>query len=159
VDIELVQANAADFSFPDPFDHAICICEGSLGLLGEDDDPQERDLQVLRNISASLRPGGKLLLTVLNGIKKAREASQEDVVSGKFDPYYLISYDREEVEEAGLTTELTVWEKGFAPAELVQLLKAAGFNINHIWGGTAGAWHKQVLDLDEYEIMAIAEMA
>ncbi len=52
---------------------------------------------------------------------------------------------------------MTFREKGFTPGELHHLLNRAGFNIIHLWGGTAGAWHKKQLDLDEYEIMVLAE--
>jgi hypothetical protein len=61
------------------------------------------------------------------------------------------------VEESGETTEMSFREKGFTPSELHHLMNRAGFSIMHIWGGTAGAWHKKQLDLDEYEIMVLAE--
>ena len=61
------------------------------------------------------------------------------------------------VEESGKTTEMTLREKGFTPGELYHLLSRAGFSIIHVWGGTAGAWQKKPLDLDEYEIMVLAE--
>jgi len=32
----------------------------------------------------------------------------------------------------------------------------AGFAVEHVGGGTAGAWARRALDLDEYEIMVIA---
>ncbi|MBA7556172.1 hypothetical protein ES705_48871 [subsurface metagenome] len=83
--------------------------------------------------------------------------SQKDVHDGKFDPVHLITYDRVLVKYKGIRKELTVREKGFAPAELLQLIVRAGFHVLNLWGGTAGSWNKQVLDLDEYEIMVIAE--
>ena len=96
-------------------------------------------------------------MTVLNGFKKAREHTAEDVRNGVFDPVHLITYEKMNVEESGKTMEMTFREKAFTPGELHHLLNRAGFNIIHIWGGTAGAWHKKLLDLDEYEIMVLAE--
>ena len=157
VSLELIQANAAEFQLPEQFDHAICLCEGALGLLGTDDDPSTRDLAILQNIYSCLKPGAYFILTVLNGLKKVREHSQKDVLDGKFDPVHLISYDHVLVNDKGKPKDLTVKEKGFAPAELIQLLSIAGFQILHLWGGTAGSWNREVLDLDEYEIMVIAE--
>ena len=110
VEVKLIHANASEFELPQKFDHALCLCEGSLGLLGEDDDP-----------------------------------------------VHLISYDKEIITEDGESREITVKEKGFAPAELRHLMNMTGFKVLHLWGGTAGSWNKQVLDLDEYEIMVIAE--
>lgn len=157
VRIEWIQADATNFQLPQQFDHAISLCEGSFGLLGADDDPCRRDLAILRNIYNCLEPGAKFLLTVLNGYKKVREHSAEDVKNGVFDPVYLITYEKMKVEESGKTVEMTFREKGFTPCELHHLLNRAGFNVIHLWGGTAGAWHKGQLDPDEYEIMVLAE--
>jgi len=157
VKVELIQADASNFQLPQHFDHAICLCEGSIGLLGDADDPCKRDLSILRNINNCLKPGATFLLTVLNGYKKAREHTAEDIKNGVFDPIHLITYEKMNVEESGKTTEMTFREKGFTPGELHHLLNRAGFNIIHIWGGTAGAWRKKQLDLDEYEIMVLAE--
>ncbi len=157
IKVELIQADATNFQLPQQFDHAISLCEGSIGLLGDADDPCKRDLAILKNIYNCLKPGARFLLTVLNGFKKAREHTAEDVKNGVFDPVHLITYEKMNVEESGKTTEMTFREKGFTPGELHHLLSRAGFNILHLWGGTAGAWHKKQLDLDEYEIMVLAE--
>jgi cyclopropane fatty-acyl-phospholipid synthase-like methyltransferase len=157
VRVELIQADATNFQLPQQFDHAISLCEGSFGLLGDDDDPCKRDLSILKNIYNCLRPGARILLTVLNGFKKVREYTYEDIINGVFDPVHLISYEKMSVEESGKKTEITLREKGFTPGELHHLMNRAGFSIMNIWGGTASAWHKKHLDLDEYEIMVMAE--
>ena len=157
ITVELIQADATNFQLPQQYDHAICLCEGSIGLLGDDDDPCKRDLSILKNINNCLRPGAKFLLTVLNGYKKAREHTAEDIRNGVFDPIHLISNEKMNVEEAGKTKEMIFREKAFTPGELHHLLHRAGFTILDVWGGTAGAWHKKQLDLDEYEIMVLAE--
>jgi hypothetical protein len=48
-------------------------------------------------------------------------------------------------------------EHGFVPTELQLLFRMAGLNVLHIWGGTAGDWRRGQINLDEYEIMAVAE--
>ena len=48
------------------YDAAICVCEGAFGLLAQRDDPIEQPLAILRNISRSLKPQAKAVLTVLN---------------------------------------------------------------------------------------------
>jgi cyclopropane fatty-acyl-phospholipid synthase-like methyltransferase len=157
VKVEWIHADAANFQLSQQFDHAISLCEGSIGLLGDDDDPCARDLSILRNVNNCLKPGARFLITVLNGFKKVREHSNEDVKNGIFDPVHLITYEKMNVETSGKNKEMTFREKGFTPGELHHLLTRAGFSIIHIWGGTAGAWHKKLLDLDEYEIMVLAE--
>ena len=154
--LELVQADASQFSFPEEFDHAICLCEGAVGLLGSDEDAGKRDLAVLQNISSSLKPGGKLLMTILNGLKKIREHSREDVENGIFDPIHLVTLEKMLIHSSGKQKEITVREKGFTAGEISLLMNFAGMEILHLWGGTAGNWNKQELDMDEYEIMVIA---
>ena len=44
------------------FDAAIGLCEGTMGLLGQGDDPIERDLAVLRNVYAALKPNGQFIV-------------------------------------------------------------------------------------------------
>ncbi len=154
VKLELVQADATRFHLPEPFDHVICICEGAVGLLGPDEDAAERDLLIMKNIGKSLKPGGMLLMTVLNGLKKIREHSPEDVENGLFDPVHLVSMETIYVDAR--REPIRVREKGFAPGELFQLLKQSDLELLHLWGGTAGAWEKKELKMDEYEIMVIA---
>jgi SAM-dependent methyltransferase len=154
--LDLVQADATSFEFPEEFNHAICLCEGAMGLLGPEDDAGERDLKILRNISKSLKPGGKLLMTVLNGLKKIREHSPEDVQSGIFDPTHLVTLEKMQMEKEGHTEEIQVREKGFTAGELQHLLRRADMEVLRLWGGTAGQWNRQALDMDEYEIMVLA---
>jgi len=135
VSIELVQADATQFHFPEAFDHAICLCEGAMGLLGSEDDAGERDLSVLQNISSSLNPGGKLLLTVLNGLKKIREHSREDVENGIFDPVHLVTLEKMLIDSKGQKREIMVREKGFTAGEISHLMNRAGMEILNLWGG------------------------
>jgi SAM-dependent methyltransferase len=147
-----VKANAAEFVAERPFDGAICLCEGAFSLLGLDDDPLEHDLAILRNIQAALKPGAVLLLTALNGLRKIREYSQEDVHKGVFDP--MTTTDTFEIEEGGV--RVTVKERGYVPPEIQLLCWLADFEVIHIWGGTAGNWGRRPVDLDEMELMVVA---
>jgi hypothetical protein len=49
-----------------------------------------------------------------------------------------------------------VRERSYVPTELVMLFRQAGFEVEHIWGGTAGNWGRRKIDLDEMEIMVVA---
>jgi len=72
VHADWVQADATRFGFGGRFQAAICLCEGAFGLLGPSDDPHIHDMRILRNLHASLAPGGELIMTVLNGMAKIR---------------------------------------------------------------------------------------
>ena len=79
------RADAVDLRWEgEPFDAAICLCEGAFTLLG-DDDPIEHDVRILRSIHAALKPGARLVLTALSAVRRLRELVAEDLAVGAFD--------------------------------------------------------------------------
>lgn len=152
VELTLVKADATRYVADGQFDAAICLCEGAFSLLTLDDDPIAHDLAILGNIHAALKPGSSFLLTALNGLRKIREHDQDDVASGVFDP--LTTTDLYEMEEGEV--KVVVRERGYVPSELGLLCRTAGFEVQHIWGGTAGNWGRRPVELDEIELMLVA---
>jgi cyclopropane fatty-acyl-phospholipid synthase-like methyltransferase len=154
VRVELVHADATTFSLPAKFDAAICLCEGSFGLLGQGDDPIEQPLAILTNISRCLKPDAKVLLTVLSGCRLIRMYQNSDVAEGRFDPFSIVESGTLPPREG--MEPVPTRERGFIGTELRLLCRLAGLSIEHMWGGTAGNWGHRPLDLDEYEIMIVA---
>jgi len=154
IEIELVNSDAAEYRSEPVFDAAICLCEGAFCLLGEEDDPHERDLTVLRNIFAALKPGGKFIMTALNGYMPIRHYSQDEIDRGIFDPVTLVETHLMEMD--GSEEILVVRERSYTSPELVLLFRIAGFKVDNVWGGTAGNWGRRPLDLDEMEVMITA---
>jgi ubiquinone/menaquinone biosynthesis C-methylase UbiE len=154
VAVTWVQANAARMPIDQEFDAVICLCEGAFGLLGRGDDALEQPLAILRGVARALKPGARCLFTVLNGYRMARRYSQADVEKNTFDPLTLseLSELPEPISNPG-----AMREHGFVPTELQLLFRTAGLNVLHIWGGTAGDWRRGQINLDEYEIMVVAE--
>ncbi len=152
--LELVRGDATTFDLGRVFDAAVCLCEGSFGLLGGD-DPLEHDAAVLGRAFAALRPGAPFVLTALNGLRMVRDATPDQVERGAFDPATLTtSYEMEWQAEDG-PRRLPVRERGYAPSELALLCRTAGFTVEHVWGGTAGQWGRRPVELDEMEIMVV----
>jgi cyclopropane fatty-acyl-phospholipid synthase-like methyltransferase len=154
VEIELVNVNATEYRSEPVFDASICLCEGAFCLLGEGDDPHERDLTILRNIFAALKPGGKFIMTALNGYMPIRHYMQEDINGGIFDPVTMVETHLMEKDDS--EDILIVRERSYTPPELVLLFKIAGFIVENAWGGTAGNWGKRPPGLDEMEVMVTA---
>lgn len=154
VHVEWLHLDATCFSLQRSYDAAICLCEGSFGLLGKSDDPIEQPLAILRNIAASVRPGGTALLTVLSAAKMLRSYQNEDVAAGRFDPFALVETNALPPREGMPPVE--VRERAFVGTELNLLCRLAGLEVVHLWGGTAGSWGRRPLELDEYEIMLVA---
>ena len=151
---EWIRSDAKRFSFPARFDSAICLCEGSVGLLGQGDDPIDQPLSILLNISRSLKPQAKAVLTVLNAMAMVRKYQNEDVAKGRFDPLTLVESSEHPPREG--MPPIAVRERGFVATELILLFRLAGMSVLNTWGGTAGNWRRETLDLDEIEIMVVA---
>lgn len=154
VNVEWIRADATRFSLPRRYDAAICLCEGSFGLLAQGDDPIEQPLAILRNISCSLKPQAKAVLTVLSATRMIRKCQKEDVAEGRFDPLTMVESSACAPRD-GLPA-IAVRERAFVATELVLLCRLAGLSVLNVWGGTAGNWGRRTLDLDEFEIMFVA---
>mgnify|MGYP006277899235 CR=1 FL=1 len=157
VKLNLIHADATEFSLDRNFDACISLCEGAFGLLSIDEDPLVRDLKILENINKVLKSGGDFLLTALNGLRMVREYTERDIKQGKFDPITLTEIHPLSDLIETVPSDLIIKEKGFTGAELTLLLKLSGFKVRNIWGGTAGAWNKEKPKLDEMELMVIAK--
>ncbi|MFA9492125.1 MAG: class I SAM-dependent methyltransferase [Anaerolineales bacterium] len=156
VQIEWVCMDAIEYEAGPVFDGAICICEGSFGLLGGEDDPYKHEIRILEVIQTALKPGGKLILTALNGFRPARLATPRDLKTGKFDPLTMVETGPMEMETPEGPKSIITRERSFIPSELVLMHELAGLRVEHIYGGTAGAWGRRDLELDEMEIMVIS---
>ena len=42
-----------------------------------------------------------------------------------------------------------------ASDDVIAMLRHVGFEVLHLWGGTAGEWGRRPLKLDEVEMMAV----
>jgi SAM-dependent methyltransferase len=150
-------ADAVDLRWEgEPFDAAVCLCEGAFTLLGGDDDPIAHDARILRSIHAALKPGAPVVLTALSAVRRLRELAAEDLATGSFDLQTMV--ESEAFTWAGPEGERTLVgrQRMYVPTELVILFRQAGFVVEHVGGGTAGAFARRPLDLDEMEIMVIA---
>ncbi len=156
VEVEWIKSDATTYRASRPFDAVVCLCEGAFCLLGMADDPDAHDGAILRTAFEALRPGGRFVLTALNGLRKIRAATPADVAEGRFDPFTLVENFTVELSAPEGTHRIAVRERGYLPIQLAALLRDAGFTAEQIWGGTAGRWGRRPLELDEMEMMVVA---
>jgi SAM-dependent methyltransferase len=157
VEVDWREADAARFTPERQYDGVICLCEGAFGLLGSRDDPVEQPLAILRNVAAALKPGGRCLFTVLNGLRMVRRHGRTDGQGAVFDPMTMTECGEHAPVVGGKRVPLR--ERGFVPTELRLFFEVAGLDILGMWGGTAGTWARKTLDPDEIEIMVLAHRA
>ncbi|HII67364.1 MAG TPA: methyltransferase domain-containing protein [Thermococcaceae archaeon] len=154
VEVEFIKADATKFARNEKFDAAVCLCEGAFSLLGSSDDPIEHDLAILRNVYKSLKPGGKFILTALSALSRVKKATNEEIAKGLFDPNTMTFYEELEAPDG---TKVAIRERVYVPTELYLMFRMVGFEVKAIWGGTAGRWGKRKVDMDDIEIMVVAE--
>jgi len=157
VHVDWVHSNATQFVFRRKFDAAIGLCEGSLGLLSQNDDPINQPLSILCNISRSLKPQAKVVLTVLNAALLIRKYQNTDVAEGRFDPFAMTESNVMSPRDG--VPGMLIRERAFVPTELRLLCHLAGMTVLAMWGGTAGNWGRRPLDLDEIEFMVVARQS
>lgn len=149
------EADATQFASDFLFDGVVCLCEGGMGLVEADEDPIAHDLGILKNCFRALRPNGMFLMTALNGYATIRHMTDEQVEQGIFDPATMLAVYANEWDLPEGKTVLNIRERLFIPPEMVAMLRHAGFQVEHVWGGTAGEWLKRPLRLDEVEAMYV----
>jgi cyclopropane fatty-acyl-phospholipid synthase-like methyltransferase len=156
VKLDLIHCDATTFTSDRQFDAAICLCEGAFCLMGLDEDTDEHDRLILRHVHAALKPGAPYIGTVLSASRMIRLHTPQDIAAGKFDLMTLTELSEMETEGPRGLVKVTVRERGYLPPELRNLFGQCGFEVRHLYGGTAGNWGRRPLDPDEYEIMIIA---
>lgn len=155
VTVNWIQGNATNFSFPSPFDAAICLCEGAFNLIDQQEDALTHDLSILRNTANSLKPGAPFVLTAMNGYATIRQMNDEAVEAGQFDPATMMSQYEDEWQLPEGKVIVPIRERLFIPPEIAAMMHHAGFEVLHIWGGTAGDWGQRPIKLDEIEAMFV----
>ncbi len=155
MDVTFIQCDATTFASEPVFDAAIGLCEGAMGLLGQGDAPIDRDLAVLGNIHAALKPGRRLIINALNVFRVARMVGQ-DPEADTFDVMSQTTLNTMTFETPEGPANVLCRERMYTPTEFTLTLRTANFTVEHVWGGTAGNWRRGPMELDEYELMAVA---
>ena len=155
VEVGFRQADATDFAFDEPFDIAVCLCEGAVGLVERGADAEAHDLSIFRNIATSLRPNAPFVLTALNGYAVIRQMKDEQTHDGRFDPATMVSNYEDDWQLPEGPIRMTIHERLFIAPEVVSMLGKAGFVVDNVFGGTAGHWARRFLSLDEVEAMFV----
>jgi 2-polyprenyl-3-methyl-5-hydroxy-6-metoxy-1,4-benzoquinol methylase len=156
VDVTFIHADASRYTSDREFDAAICLCEGAIGLVGANHDESDYDVQILTNAFNSLRPNSKFIITTMNGFRIIRQSNDNDIARGVFDPITMIETHAMVPLGATDSKEFSVRQRHYIPSEFCSMLRTIGFQILHIWKGTAGDWKREMFQLDDTEYMIVA---
>lgn len=155
--------DARNFNFRGKYDIAIMICEGAFPLMEED----EMNYSILRNAFSSLRTGGKLIFTTLNGLYPLFHSVKDFVNSGteqgrsSGNSFDLMTFRDHSIYESeddnGKKIVLKCNERYYVPSEITWLLKTAGFSKSEIFGCKLGAFSRNdSLTTEDFEMLIIA---
>jgi len=156
--------DARDFNFNESFDLAIMICEGAFPLMETD----EMNFSILKNACDSLKPGGILIQTTLNGLFPLFHSVKEFMDKGdnmgqssenRFDLMTFRDLSVYEIEDDhGNKKSLKCNERYYVPSEMSWLLKSAGFKKADIFGCKLGAFSRDnALTSEDFEMLVVSE--
>jgi len=162
--IDFQVRDARDFDFKGAFDLAIMLCEGAFPLMETD----EMNFSILQNVYNSLKPGGKLIQTTLNGLFPLFHSVKEFMDKGDnlgqssgntFDLMTFRDLSVYEIEDDhGKKKSLNCNERYYVPSEMTWLLKSAGFRKSDIYGCKLGAFSRNnLLSTEDFEMLVVAE--
>jgi 2-polyprenyl-3-methyl-5-hydroxy-6-metoxy-1,4-benzoquinol methylase len=164
VRVEFFKQDACSFNFNEKYDVAIMLCEGSFPLMETD----EMNFAILQNIYNSIKPGGKIIFTTLNGLfplfHSVKDFMDANMVNGSskslsFDLMTFRDYNEYSVpDDDGNPRTMMCNERYYVPSEITWLLKSIGYRNIGIYGGIIGEFSRDIpLKTDHYEMLVIAE--
>ena len=166
VEVDFRQGDARQLAFSQQFDLAIMLCEGAFPLMETD----EMNYEILRGAAQALIPGGKFILTTLNGLFPlfnsmqaffAAETNHTDAQYSRHS-FDLLTFRDHNVttfeDDDGNKHELACNERYYVPREMTWLLKSLGFKDISIFGAKLGAFSRSdQLMTSDFEMLVVAE--
>ena len=142
-----VRADARRLPFAPTFDAVISLCQGGFGLTADDDG------QVLGQMAACVRPGGRVAFTAFSAYFAVRFLEDTDT----FDAGTGVNHEVATVKNpAGEDAEFDLWTSCFTPRELRLLCERVGLTVEHVWAVSPGEYASNQPDLDHPEFLVVA---
>lgn len=132
------------------FDVAWSLCQGGLGT------SPASDPAVVAGLAASVRPGGRVVVTLFHALFAARHLSPGDA----FDPVHLVHHQVSEVRGPDhARRQFDLWTASYTVRDAVRLLADAGLTVDEVHGVEPGAYGSRPsgeVALDDPELLLIA---
>ncbi|MBN2362670.1 class I SAM-dependent methyltransferase [candidate division WOR-3 bacterium] len=164
--IDFSKHDARNLPFEAEFESVIMLCEGGFPLMETD----EMNYEILKSATKSLKNGGKLIFTTLNGLFPlyhsveefcAKDSAQGNATyrSNTFDLMTFRDHNITELEnDEGAKISLECDERYYVPSEITWLLKTLGYKKIDIFGAKLGAFSRDdKLTTEDFEMLVVAE--
>jgi SAM-dependent methyltransferase len=164
--IDFRKADARTLSFSEEFELAVMLCEGGFSLMETD----EMNFEILKSAYNSLKQGGKLIFTTLNGLFPLfhsvkdfldSAAKEGNTVPGDI-TFDLMTFRESSTlsfsDDDGNEKQIETCERYYVPSEITWLLKSVGFIKIGIFGAKLGAFSRNdKLTTEDFEMLIITE--
>lgn len=156
--VNYIGADAREYCLPNEFDCIIHLFS-SFGYFSD-----EENEKVIRNVAASLRPGGSFCLDILNRdafLKdyprfSVREKNSDLMIDrNRFDPITGRLYNSRIIIKDGERKDAPFFLRLYNPTEIISLLNKAGFSLRNIYGN----WEGKPFDGESKRMILIAGMS
>lgn len=139
-----IQADARALPFRPVFDGAWSVCEGAFGLLPDD----AAHVAMLRSVRGCLKPGAPFLLSAMSTFAMCADEHYDLLTNTMRTPQVVTSPE-------GRTRRFVVATRAFAPREVLAMAREAGFEVEHVWGGTTGGYERRPLTPEDPEMLVL----
>ena len=139
-----VQCDARALPFRPVFDGAWSVCEGAFGLLPDD----AAHVAMLRSVRAALKPGAPFVLSAMSVFTMSHDPAYDLLTNVMTDTHAVKSPD-------GRVRDFPLATRAFAPREVLHMAREAGLDVEAVWGGVTGAYHRRPLKVDDPEMLVL----
>ncbi len=165
LEIQFLVGDARVLPFSDEFDIAMMMCEGGFPLMETD----EENFEILRSVTHSIKPKGKLIFTTLNGLfpifnsttdfAKDKEKENAQFHNNNFNLMTFRDYFEIEFEDdSGNRKKIKGNQRFYIPSEMTWLLKSLGYQTVDIFGAKLGQFSRDdKLTTKDFEMLIIAD--
>ena len=130
-------------------------------------ETDEMNFSILKNAFNSIKPGGKLIFTTLNGLFPLYHSVKEFINSSdgsertKNNTFDLMTFrdhsSFDTADDSGVAKHLECNERYYVPPEITWLLKSIGFLSVEIFGARLGEFSRDhKLTTEDFEMLVIA---
>lgn len=143
-----LRLDARAMRFDEPFDAAICLCQGAFGMMraaGEDE-------AVLSAIGRSVRSGGGVALSAFNAYfsVKYHDGASFDAATG-------VSHEVTEVlSEEAVPKSIDLWTGCYTPRELRLLCERSGLEVRDVFSVEPGRYVDDPPSVESPEFLVVA---
>ncbi|MFA5598916.1 MAG: class I SAM-dependent methyltransferase [Pusillimonas sp.] len=135
-----------DYQTNETYDAALSIFGSSFCIFNENDNIWGKDMAILGNLSDTLKPNGRFLITLLNASKFLRSLSDTEIENNVANIWLQTQTNKENRQQT---------LRYYTPAEFTRMVNRVGLKISNIFGCNNRPIQPKALMPDDHRFIAI----